>query len=241
MSQRGDKDVADEEALDAAVRIKPVMIQRFVDGLMEARYALNYGHVHVDGPTRVGTKFVDALTPFGAVHPKLDRSKLDRLPKPTEDIEQVKRDLKEWGYGLVKNALTPDELQKLTKRLMDQAKGEVDAGVGFFDGGEAQPNQRVWNLPNKGEEFLDLLDTNKVIKDYVPEFLGEDAILFSYTANIARPGNTPMHLHTDQITVGNSLTSVLHQLTVVQIQPPIRDVAFGLNLMYFLTDSKSPP
>jgi ectoine hydroxylase-related dioxygenase (phytanoyl-CoA dioxygenase family) len=44
--------------------------------------------------------------------------------------------------------------------------------------------------------------------------------LFSYTANIARPGSAPMLLHTDQIT----------------IQPPIRSVAVGMNLMYFLED-----
>lgn len=73
---------------------------------------------------------------------------------------------------------------------MEQAKGEADAGIGFFDGGEKKPNQRVWCFPNKGQEFIELLN-NKTIDDFVPEFLGDDAILFSYTANIARPGNTP--------------------------------------------------
>jgi ectoine hydroxylase-related dioxygenase (phytanoyl-CoA dioxygenase family) len=65
-----------------------------------------------------------------------------------------------------------------------------------------------------------LLDTSAAIDNFVPDFLGDDAILFSYTANIARFGNTPMYMHTDQIT----------------IQPPIRDVAFGMNIMYFLED-----
>jgi ectoine hydroxylase-related dioxygenase (phytanoyl-CoA dioxygenase family) len=78
----------------------------------------------------------------------------------------------------------------------------------------------VWCLPNKGQEFIDLLEHNRTIDDFVPDFLGDDAILFSYTANIARPGNTPMHMHTDQIT----------------IQPPVRSMAFGMNLMYFLED-----
>jgi hypothetical protein len=200
------QDNEQSDNLDCKVFIKPIMVQRFVDGIMEARYALNYGHIFTDGPTRVGVKFVDGLTPFGAVHPKLNKTMLHKLPKPTEDKAQVKKDLKEFGYALVKNALNPDELQKLQKRLKEQAQGEADAGVGFFDGGEARPNQRIWNLPNKGQEFLDLLDTNKVIKDYVPDFLGDDAILFSYTANIARPGNTPMHLHTDQITVSRQLS-----------------------------------
>ncbi|KIW81671.1 hypothetical protein Z517_04697 [Fonsecaea pedrosoi CBS 271.37] len=209
------------EDVDAQVYITAVMIKRFVDGLMDARYALNWGHIFMlTGPTRVGVKFVDALTPFNAVHPKLDRLDLKELPKPTEDIEQVKRDLDVWGYGFVKNALTPEEVRVLRKRLMDQAQGEADAGIGFFDGGEKKPNQRIWCLPNKGKEFIDLLENNKTIQDVVPDFLGDDAILFSYTANIARPGNTPMHMHTDQIT----------------IQPPIRSVAVGMNLMYFLED-----
>ena len=214
-------DSVSTDDLDAEIYITAVMIKRFADGLMDARYALNWGHIFMQkGPTRTGVKLVDSLTPFNAVHPKLSRLDLNDLPKPTEDIEQVKHDLDVWGYGFVKNALTPEEVKSLRKRLMDQAKGEAKAGHGFFDGGEKKPNQRVWCLPNKGQEFIDLLEKNKTIDDMVPDFLGDDAILFSYTANIARPGNTPMHMHTDQIT----------------IQPPIRSVAVGMNLMYFLED-----
>lgn len=209
------------EQVEAEVFIRAVMVKRFYDGLMEARYAMSNGHVYqISGPPRVGVKLVDAIGPFGAVHPRLDRLNLDDLPKPTEDTSQVKADLEKWGYGFIKNALSPTETACLRKRLMDQAKGEADAGVGYFDGGESKPNQRVWCLPNKGQEFIDLLETNAAIDDMVPDFLGDDAILFSYTANIARPGNTPMHMHTDQIT----------------IQPPVRSVAFGMNLMYFLED-----
>jgi hypothetical protein len=201
---------------------RPYMIQRWVDGIMEARYSLSYGHIHIapGTPPRIATKFIDGLTPFGATHPKLDPEMVPRLPQPTTDVAQVKTDLKDFGYGLLKDAISGDELKRLQTRLKDQAKGEVDGGVGFFDGGESKPNQRVWNLPNKGQEFIDLLDHNPTFERFVPEFLGEDAYLFSYTANIARPGNTPMNLHTDQIT----------------IQPPIRDVAFGLNFMFFLDD-----
>ena len=48
------------EPLDAQVYIRPTVIKRFVDGLMEARYALNWGHiVMLSGPTRIGVKFVD--------------------------------------------------------------------------------------------------------------------------------------------------------------------------------------
>ena len=209
------------DQLDGQVYIRPMMIKRFIDGLMEPRYALRWGHIFMlSGPTRIGIKFVDSLCPWNVRHPFLSRLNISALPKPTTDIAQVKSDIEKWGYGLVANALTPSETTRLRNRLMSQAKGEADYGLGFFDGGELKPNQRIWCLPNKGQEFIDLLETNKSISDFVPDFLGDDAILFSYTANIARPGNTPMHLHTDQIT----------------IQPPIRSVAFGLNLMYFLED-----
>lgn len=201
---------------------RPHMIQRWIAGQMEARYSLSNSHIYPESgtPPRIAVKFVDALTPFGATHPKLDPEIVPRLPKPTEDVRQVRRDVEEFGYGLLKNALGREELGRLKRRLMEQAKGEAEAGVAFFDGGESKPNQRVWNLPNKGQEFIDLLESNPTFENFVPEFLGDDAYLFSYTANIARPGNTPMHLHTDQIT----------------IQPPIRDIAFGLNFMFFLTD-----
>lgn len=203
---RGDGEL---ESSVPKVYVRASTIERFVDGLMDARYAQLFGHIFIVGPTRVGIKFVDALTPFPNIHPTLDRTTLDRLPKPTEDMEQVKTDLKDWGYGLVKNALTSSELQKLQTRLREQARGEVDAGVAFFDGGETKPNQRLWCLHNKGQEFIDLLDTNKVIKELVPKFLGEDAILFSYTANIARPGGSPMALHSDQLAVSTATELIL--------------------------------
>lgn len=68
------------------------------------------------------------------------------------------------------------------------------------------PSERLWTLVNKGEDFLDLLN-HPIIDEMIPWFLGEHAIITTYTANIARPGNQPMQLHTDQVAV----------------QPPIRD------------------
>jgi hypothetical protein len=205
---------------DTQVVTTAQMVKRLYDGNLDSRYALRLGFVRVlDGSRRDYVKFGDALTGFHQTHPKLDGINLAELPKPTEDVAQVKRDLEKWGYGFVKNALAPDELDRLRKRVAEQAKAEDKAGVAYFDGGPHKPNQRLGCLPNKGKEFLDLLD-NEVIDNFVPDFLGDGAILFSYTANIARPGSTPMLLHTDQIT----------------IQPPIRSVAVGLNLMYFLED-----
>ena len=210
----------DHKEKDTHIVTTAQMVKRLYDGNLDSRYALGLGFVRIlDGSRRDCVKFGDALTGFTQTHPKLDGIDQSQLPKPTEDIAQVKRDLDKWGYGFVKNALKPDELDRLRKRVYEQCKAEEKAGVAYFDGGPHKPNQRLGCLPNKGQEFLDLLD-NKVVDDFVPDFLGDGAILFSYTANIARPGSAPMSLHTDQIT----------------IQPPIRSVAVGMNLMYFLED-----
>jgi hypothetical protein len=126
-------DPKQKEDVKSKVYIKARDVKRFADGIMEPRYAQRWGLFHIaSGPTRVGIKLVDAICPFGVQHPKLSRLNLDDLPKPTEDIEQVKADVDKWGYGFIKNALTADETARLRKRLMDQARGEKEAGRGFF-------------------------------------------------------------------------------------------------------------
>ena len=54
----------------------------------------------------------------------------------------------------------------------------------------------------------------------MPDLLGDNFIIFSYTANIAGPGGEPQILHYDQISV----------------QPPVPDVMIGLNIAWFLDD-----
>ncbi|KAK7943846.1 uncharacterized protein PG986_012959 [Apiospora aurea] len=146
-------------------------------------------------------------------------SAFSRLPEPTEDVEQVKRDIEEFGYGLAKNVLSPEQVAIMRKAVVEQAAGERKAGIAQVDGGPDGPNQRLWTLINKGDDFLDLLN-HPIIDEFIPWALGEHAIITTYTANIARPGNVPMQLHTDQVAV----------------QPPIRDIAFGMNILFYLED-----
>lgn len=115
--------------------------------------------------------------------------------------------------------MTPEQLVIMKKAVQEQAAGEREAGIAQVDGGANGPNQRLWTLVNKGDDFLDLLN-HPIIDEMIPWFLGEHAIITTYTANIARPGNVPMQLHTDQVAV----------------QPPIRDLAFGMNIMFYLED-----
>ncbi|TIC90985.1 Dioxygenase [Colletotrichum higginsianum] len=81
------------------------------------------------------------------------------------------------------------------------------------------PNQRVWNLPNKGDEFLDLLN-HPLIDAVMPWFLGGNFSLFTMSANIARPGTSGIYMHRDQMVMSPDTTA--H--------------AYVLNAMWYLTD-----
>lgn len=116
------------------------------------------------------------------------------LPRPTTDLAQARHDLAVSGYCVVAEALTPRELDALRIRLNDQAAGEDAVGAGFHDGGA---NQRIWMLTNKGQAFCDLV-THPITTSLMSGLLGENFLLSSLTANIARPGGVEMVLHTDQ-------------------------------------------
>ena len=58
-------------------------------------------------------------------------------------------------------------------------------------------NQRVWMLPNKGKVFLDILQNHNYV-DCIKEIVGEEFLVSSFGANIAKPGGIAMDLHTDQ-------------------------------------------
>jgi ectoine hydroxylase-related dioxygenase (phytanoyl-CoA dioxygenase family) len=117
------------------------------------------------------------------------------VPELTTDLDQARDDLDRLGFCRIEGALTADEVARLRARLVEQAASELDAGAGYLDSGGA--NQRVWNLPNKGAEFLDLV-VRPLALEMMGHLLGERFLLSSLTANIAGPGGTPMVLHQDE-------------------------------------------
>ena len=75
------------------------------------------------------------------------------------------------------------------------------------------------NLPNKGDEFLDLLN-HPLLETFVPWFLGEGFQIYNMSANVALRGETGIHMHKDQSS-----------------QPPDQiDHAYMLNAIWYLTD-----
>ncbi len=142
---------------------------------------------------------------------------LNSSPSPTKDLEQAKLDLNQYGFCLIPEALNPEEVELAKKRLLEQAEAEEELGLSFRDGGADQEikitdgrvdkasfstsnggvNQRLWMLANKGQCFRDMV-THRLVDDLVGHVLGEDFILSTHSANIAKPGGVRMGLHTDQ-------------------------------------------
>jgi hypothetical protein len=75
------------------------------------------------------------------------------------------------------------------------------------------------NLPNKGDEFLDMLN-HPIIESFVPWFLGEGFLIYNMSANIALDGECGIHMHRDQSSM-----------------PPDQiDHSYMLNALWYLTD-----
>ncbi|MFA5939162.1 MAG: phytanoyl-CoA dioxygenase family protein [Sinimarinibacterium sp.] len=134
------------------------------------------------------------------------------LPQPTTDLEQVKRDLREWGYGILKDALPPAEVRRLRERLAEQAALEIEQKVAWLGnggrggntwvGGERAGQVASWQgirtLLNKGREFIDLAMHPRTLECMRSIFNGMDFLLGSTNGLIIRKGAVPMVVHVDQ-------------------------------------------
>jgi ectoine hydroxylase-related dioxygenase (phytanoyl-CoA dioxygenase family) len=119
------------------------------------------------------------------------------LPTPTEDLERAFADLDAHGYCIVANVLSPAQVAALRERVVAQAEGEEASGQAS---GDHASNQRIWMLANKGKVFRELA-VHPFARTMMTRLLGENFLVSSLTANIARPGGAPMFLHTDQLYV----------------------------------------
>ena len=140
----------------------------------------------------------------------------NKYPKPTDDFDKAKNDLKTWGYCLLLNAIPKKINESAKKRLIEQAYAEKKLDLAFEDGSKTKKwgefkaksstnfksddggiNQRIWMLPNKGKEFLNILDKHNYFK-VMKCIVGDHPIISSFGANIAKKGGVRMELHTDQ-------------------------------------------
>ena len=135
-----------------------------------------------------------------------------KLPRPNANIEQLKRDLKDFGYCFVQNALSGTQLEDATRRIQEQAEAEVYAGIAHLEGGaqygegrKGTSNQRVFALQNKGKIFQDIAtckasvsNNGAIVWELLMGMLGRGFLLSSANANFAGKGGSAMFLHQDQ-------------------------------------------
>ncbi len=145
------------------------------------------------------------------------------LPTPGKDMAQLRRDLYEWGYCLIEDALSPEQNQAIYQRLVDQAQAERDLGIAYLS--EAQQN--LWSLVNKGDVFVrcmthdtDAMQAGLLIERLLDEMMGSGWQHLSFLANISFPGCHPQGLHQDHGLVGTYkfLEAPVHFNTVYILQ-----------------------
>lgn len=166
---------------------------------------------------------------------------ISALPSLADDLSQVKLDLAEFGVGLLRNALLPEEVAALKWRLEEQATAERQLGMAFLEDGNMDrtgggPNQRVFGLIGKGEVFRNLAVNEQALDvarslfgasyglpdEFVSQAELDDVLLSSMTANIVGPGSTAMAKHADQA-----------------YMPPTTSYAGVLNVIWLVSDFAS--
>jgi ectoine hydroxylase-related dioxygenase (phytanoyl-CoA dioxygenase family) len=151
------------------------------------------------------------------------------LPTPTRDADQLKRDLVEHGYGLLRDALSADQVKAVRDRMLEQAEIEGERGVAMVGDGRGEErvfaahadattrHQLVRSLLNKGEVFRDLAVHADVLS-LMHHMLGDHFLLSSTNGIIMRAGSRRQVCHTDQLYIGFSapipvVANVLYMIT----------------------------
>lgn len=136
------------------------------------------------------------------------------LPTPTRDLETATRDMDEFGYTLIADALTPGQVKACVKRLLEVAPAEAKAAGNELDIENDTSMGRIFCLLNKGKEWRALLDPTDLVHQvfehvFTPCFTADHAsaggleqkYLLSSTGAKFKHRDTvrlQRHFHTDQ-------------------------------------------
>ena len=125
------------------------------------------------------------------------------LPQPTCDEAQLQADFIRWGYCLVADAMSPEQIQTQIDRLLDQAAAERAAKVAHLSHrGNAQ---LVFNLLPKGQVFRDLIafetcaaSEGPLVERLMEKILGRGYYLGTAHGSIVHQNGGRQELHQDQ-------------------------------------------
>ena len=129
------------------------------------------------------------------------------LPVPAQDITTLRKDMKEWGYCLIKEALSPYQLKAMQDRTADQLEGERLAGVAAWQGrpGGNQSLHAILNKDTPDQIFAKAfcqdpegVQAGLVIEQILTESIGAGYIGSSMLGIMAHKNSPPQGLHMDQ-------------------------------------------
>ena len=128
-------------------------------------------------------------------------------PPLTDDLIEAKSHLDEYGLCVIKNVFSSKEVDVMDKRLKEQFAGEEkhsvgtksrgDEGYGVKSPKEEKVSRLVWNLINKGDCFIPLINHPKIFP-LINHIIGKQVVLCSMGAHMNGSGNERMPLHMDQ-------------------------------------------
>jgi len=227
MAPAAAESVPQEFTEDFIVEHSPPGVQPFAEFLSspEPYRSINRRNTHMfakDGYTIVDpSKNADSITPgmdledddlyYNTQGKAADYWADFDLPQPRKDIRELRSDLEEFGYCLVSEALSAEQLATLRKRVYDQAAGERAAGVATWMGTPPVPGETVTrtqfvpSLFNKGEQLCQCVaydpegvQGGPVIEQLISEVVGADFIIDSFNGIIANKHGLPQGMHMDQ-------------------------------------------
>jgi len=133
-----------------------------------------------------------------------DSSEFDYLPKPTSDAAHLEADFVRWGYCLVADAMSPEQVQAQVDRLTEQAAAELRLEVATMTSRNARA-QLVNNLILKGTVFRDAVEFKEsaaqkgpLVDDLLTKVMGKGFGLGCAHGSIVHQGGGLQELHIDQ-------------------------------------------
>ena len=133
-----------------------------------------------------------------------DSREIDYLPVPSVDEAQLEADFIRWGYCLVKDAMSPEQVREQVERLVDQAAAERQRSVAIVTS-ESDKAQLVNNLVLKGSVFRDAVEFKEsaaqrgpMVDRLLTKIMGEDFGLGCAHGSIVHTGGGLQELHIDQ-------------------------------------------
>ena len=133
-----------------------------------------------------------------------DSREFDYLPKETTDEARLEADFVRWGYCVVKDAMSPRQVDAQLERLSDQAAAERRANAATITS-RNETAQLVANLVLKGAVFRDAVEFKEsaaqrgpLVDRLLTKVMGEGFGLGCAHGSIVHQGGGLQELHIDQ-------------------------------------------